>query len=578
MIYTKKVICLVMALAAAVYLFGCSREEGGRTSDQGQPAAEPTAESAQTQPSAQAAASDSLLSHSEILAHTEHNQTLPRTKAEPKEAEAFDLYLVNTQGLEGFTFRGSSVTDYQNGLQCVFDAAYDMFPSSAIGAYALSYQDAQTGQTTDTLSWYKADSTETFRRSSQSAQFYQGNVLPQEGAISALFQSGQTPFRSEALTVLVSNFAEPGFNLNTLSSGIEHYFDANADSAAAIIGFRSEFQGKLYIPENDGGYYGSTFYIEDYAGSVPVYIVVVGPEASVDAYTQTIAKYMNNKDIRYSTACYRNNVYEQIQAPPLSFTIISDEKAKKIAEPIWSSFNTGTMTFNDPGTAFATTFAGVETRGAVQQDNGDTGKSTQVSLISDNYDGSSQYSCDYTLYVYNRDTDTWENAGKNANSVVELELSRQQGEQVDQIEGQTITVLAKGVTQYYLAARLNFDDSSPLSRDNIYRLEVRIQMNRDNPDAYSDAANTELKSFGISSREYYESAMKTGALLAPNREWTATMMPDDREDAQEAFAHTPNLDSLLTSLEDLENKYVSHDVQVEYVDILFNLPDAQSRR
>ena len=26
MIYTKKVLCLVMALAAAVYLFGCSRD------------------------------------------------------------------------------------------------------------------------------------------------------------------------------------------------------------------------------------------------------------------------------------------------------------------------------------------------------------------------------------------------------------------------------------------------------------------------------------------------------------------------------------------------------------------------
>ena len=94
---------------------------------------------------------------------------------------------MNVQALEGFTSRGSGVTAYQNGLQSVFDAAYDMFSPNAIGAYAMSYRDSQTGKTTDTLSWYKADDNEAFRRSIQGSQFYHDNVLPQEGAIASLF-------------------------------------------------------------------------------------------------------------------------------------------------------------------------------------------------------------------------------------------------------------------------------------------------------------------------------------------------------------------------------------------------------
>ena len=56
------------------------------------------------------------------------------------------------------------------------------------------------------------------------------------------------------------------------------------------------------------------------------------------------------------------------------------------------------------------------------------------------------------------------------------------------------------------------------------------------------------------------------------------MTTDDRVAAQTAFAHTPNLDSLLTSLEGLESKYVSDEILTEYIDILFNLPDTQARR
>lgn len=576
MIYIMRVLSLILAFSTALSLCGCSRDGGRKSPHTTESVIADTAQIAQA--ASNSDSSSELLFHRDIMAHTEHNQNLPTTKPEPRKAEAFDLYLANVQALEGFASQGKGVSNYQNGLQSIFDAAYDMFSPDAIGAYALSYQDSQTGQLTDTLSWYKANDNEDFRRSSRSAQFYHDNILPKEGAIASLFQGGKTPFRSDALTVLVSNFAEPGFNLNALSKGIEHYFDENSFSAATIIGFTSEFVGKLYIPENDGGMYGSTFFVQNYTGQVPVYFVVVGPEESVNTYTETISKYLDNQDIDHRTVCYRNSVYEHIQAPPLSFTIIPDNKAKKITEPIWSSFNTGALTFNDPGTAFAATFAGVETRGAIQQENGDTSMSTQISLVSDNYDGVSQYSCDYTLYVYNADQQTWENAGKNANSVVELELSRQEGVQTDEIEGQVITVLADGVTQYCLIARLNFDEGSPLSRENIYRLEIRIRMNRENPDAHSNAGNTELKQYGITSTEYYRCAMHVGALTAPNRTWTATIPMTDRENAQFAFAHTPNLDSLLTSLEGLESKYISDEVMVEYVDILFNLPDAEARR
>lgn len=387
--------------------------------------------------------------------------------------------------------------------------------------------------------------------------------------------------------MIVSNFAEPGFNLTPLSKGIEQYFDSYEQSAACVIGVSSDFRGDsqnkgatMAIPNNNERFSGSTFYVTRYIGKAPFYMVLVGPEGNVKEFSETFFKYLDNANVDYSASLYSNTVYNQIVEAPLEFEMVLDPKAKKATPPVLSSFNTGVAQRNEDGTAFASTYSGVETRegraarGEEQEEAvGSVTTSTQISLLSKNYDGSAKYTMDYQLYVFDEASQTWQDAGKNAQKMVHITMEEKNGELKEELGTQEYVILAGGRKEIYLSALLDFSENSTLTRDKMYRLEIRLHLCRDNPAPVS-GINSELDRFNIDNATYYAQIAQLCDLAEPNKTWRIS--EDDH--ASRALPYTPNLDSFLLSLENLEGKYRPNNDVVEYVDLVFNLGGNTSKR
>ena len=397
-----------------------------------------------------------------------------------------------------------------------------------------------------------------------------------------LFQLNDTPFTGDGLTMLVSNFVEPGFDLSALSLGIEEYFDDYEESAACLIGFTSSFTGEFHIPKENMSKKSSTFVIQDQdasKGEVPFYIMLVGPEASVVSFAESLCKDLDNRSIEYNHGgMYTNSVYRQIVEKPLEFKLIGDRKEKKAHRDLLESYNTGMMTQHPEGFAFFTTYSGIET-----VDNG-TGEgdvavatSSQVALISSNFDKNAEYTYETELFKYNEGTDSWEPTNKNEATKVHVTLEEKQGELVEVLYEEPNVILAPGVREMYLSAKLDFADKTVLSRDQIYRLEVRIYLNRQNPDAASASDPEALAGMSISAEDYYREIKR----LYSNNEGSQwkDRTPYYLKSVAQALACTPELSAFLGRLAELEAKYQHTEEEVvEYIDFVFNLYDESSRR
>ena len=131
-------------------------------------------------------------------------------------------------------------------------------------------------------------------------------------------------------------------------------------------------------------------------------------------------------------------------------------------------------------------------------------------------------------------------------------------------------ILAPGRKEMRISARLDFDTASSLYREEIYRVEVRLNLNRKNPNAESSASGTNLKEYSIVRADYDIAVNKLSDGWGKTKIWTAS--PQLHESLQKVLVRTPNLVDLLTSLEQLEEKYQDESEMIEYVDLVFNVP------
>lgn len=561
-------------LLLSMLLTGCA---GERTGNPGSSMADGNGISTQESAAAPADGSWSLESDSAVVAHAEHNDRLKEKKA-PRIAEKFALYVENTEGMAGFVPPNSS-TGYVESIQAIFDTVNRDYEMSA------NYL-TRTGGAGE-LTWTNAAMDDGFKYDLLSTKFYENNVLTNPGPLANLFRDGATPFEEDSLTMLVSNFAEPGFNLTPLSKGIELYFDNYEQSAACVIGVSSDFRGDdwyggadMAIPNNNDKFEGSTFYVKDYNGKAPFYMVIVGPEESVNSFSGTFFKYLDKAGVDYSASLYSNTVYDQIVEIPLEFEMVPDPKAKKATPPVLSSFNTGAAQSSEKGMAFASTYAGVETRegraprGAEADENAvSVTTATQISLVSKNFDGTAVYSMDYQLYVFDQASQSWVDAGKNAQEMVHITMEEKDGELKEELGTHECVILASGRREIYLSALLDFSENSALARDKMYRLEIRLHLCRDNPEPVS-GINPELDRFSISNAKYYDEIAELCDLTKPNKKWR----PSEEDHASASLPYTPNLTSFLLSLENLEGKFRPDNDVVEYVDMIFNVGGNTSKR
>lgn len=544
---TKRIFCL--ALTAAMLLCGCGRR--------GAPAGDGSAEKASAAvPAAKTASGLEIRSDSVIQGHLRSNSSLS-TERNVREADTLHFYIENTETMEGFV-SPNVTTDFKESIQSLMDVAYNSFPQ--MDAHMLVYSD-DIGE----LEWERTDLDKKFIRKLQNPTLYHGNTLPEVSPLEALTWEAEDPFEENGLTVIVSNFVEPGNDLNALAVEIESYFDKYENSSACLMGITSRFEGTFHIP-SDGGK-KTTYCIQDFSGDAPFYMVMVGPEDAVNQTAQNLADRLRTKGITPAYSIYSNNVYAQILAEPLNFDVIGDLKSKKAPSYTIRSFNTGELYEDDAGNAYYSASLGrVETLDSTSHGNVST--STQISVMSKDYDGVSEYNWDFDLYTYDEATKQWTEAGKNALARTEVAVQTEQGMLTDELSEEPI--LASGRKEIRVSARLDFGSGSPLSRNQIYRAEVRLYLNRENTEAASDAAGSGLREYSIVRADYDAAVNKLSSGWGGSKIWTAS--PALQKGAQEVLLKTPNLGDLLTSLEQLESKYQDNSEMIEYIDFVFNVP------
>lgn len=564
----KRMLSLLLAAALVLSLCGCGRDSGG-------PAPDPESGegSGLPQPVAEADSSHVMHNDTEISSHVKHNARLKEPRKPARTADSFDLYVTNAETMEGFV-TGNIIGQYQEAVQGAFSVAGSQFDT--LNGYAMEEQPNMPGS-----QWVRQEMDQSFLMQVLSREFYDGRPMAASGVLPTLFQSG-TPFTENGVTMILTNFVEPGFDLSALALGIEDYFHSYADSAACVIGFTGEYNGDLYIPRQEKSKQDPTFRGVGCKAELPFYMVLVGPQTSVRNFTEALYKDLESRDVDFkSSNLFTNTVYEQILEQPLDFEVIGDRKVRS-ATTLLSSYNTGNMTQDSSGYAYYTTDNGVETSDYSNVESGIAIKnSSQIALFTTNYDGSAQYSFDTTLYTYNADTKTWTEASKNAATKAHFSMENMRGVVYDGIGKNEDDIgpmlLAAGRDELYCSAVLDFSDGVTLTRDQVYRLEVRIRLNRSNHDAASEAAGSKLAQMSISSAEYYAPLQQMlnddHRLEEGNFKWFGYTEP-----AEKVLRKTPNLNAFLNRLAELEDAFRDAEETVQYLDFVFNLSGEKSKR
>lgn len=552
-VHGKRLFCVV--LSAIMLLSGCGRRQtsGGEGATQ--------KESGST-PVVKVASNLEIRNDSVIQSHLENNRNLSTERVE-READTFHFYIENTETMEGFV-TANVTTDFQESIQSLMDVAYNSFEK--MDAHMLVYADD-----IEELEWERVELNKQLIRKLQTQALYTGNVLPEVSPLEALTWEAESPFEENGLTVIVSNFVEPGNDLNALAVEIESYFDEYENSAACVMGITSHFEGNFHIPY-DGGK-NTTYCITDFVGEAPFYMVIVGPETAVRETAQNLEERLLTKGIAPTYSIYTNNVYAQILAEPLAFDVIGDLKRKKAPASMIRSYNTGELYEDDDGNAFFAASSGrVETLDS--DANGGISTSTQISLMSKDYDGVSQYNWEYTLYSYDATMKKWVEAGKNALSRSMVTVRQENGLLTDDQSDEPI--LASGRKEIRVSAKLDFSSTSSLHREQIYRVEVKLYLNRENSDAKSSAKSSGLMNYSIVRADYDAVLNKLSDGWGNTKIWTAS--PGLHASVQKVLLRTPNLSDLLTSLEQMESKYQDDSEMVEYIDFVFNVPSEESEK
>ena len=573
-----RVLSLLLALAMVLSLCGCS---GGRRPTEPAADGDINVIEDQTRPTISSEEADKYMHNDPaVAAHIAHNKAVDPTTPPDRQASEFHVFVTNTETMKGFVDAKNQVTDYLDGLQSAFTAAHEMYQNNL-------FSHSMVREGSGGLHWGEArEMTDLVTQEIQAPSFYEGNVLPADGALAPLFRSGETPFQDDALTLIVTNFVEPRFDLNSLTVGIEKYFDEYTQSAACIIGFTSYFEGNFHIPQHASSGSRSTFFIENFKGEVPYYMVVVGPEADVKAYTEKMFKHLDTKKVSYSYEHFSNNVYEEHFSQPLVFDVIPDVKAQKLPYNTPFSYNTGTLTEHAEGSAYFATYANVETRDGTERKKAGRGEteptvpddavkisnSSQIALISRNYDGVSSFQYETALYVYNKDTKNWQEAGKNAELMVNATLTPVSGEWKVPVVDKEYVILADAREEMYAAVQLDFGTDDILSRDEVYRLEMKIHLNQEQGSKGNGANGSGLSAYNTDNTTYYavRDDLARGLLSSGDYRWTA-LYQNEKDAVTPVVGKTPNLESLLISLRQLEGKYKTHTEMYTYLDFVFNI-------
>lgn len=123
-----------------------------------------------------------------------------------------------------------------------------------------------------------------------------------------------------------------------------------------------------------------------------------------------------------------------------------------------------------------------------------------------------------------------------------------------------------------ISTKLDFSNTSPLIREQIYRVEVKLYLNRKSTDS-NGGMGSNLDTYSVTRAEYDAAIDRLPDGWGSTKIWTAA--PALHKRLIPILARTPNLSDLLTSLERLETKYQDDRELIEYVDFVFNVPSEE---
>lgn len=544
----KRVISMLLLCAMLLSLCGCQQRSSGTEANQAEPVPAQHLDGSDL--------SEVYKNDPVITGHTRNNQNLS-TKREKRSANAFRLFIENTETMAGFV-NFDRTTIYQSSLNCLMDV---MSSYSDMDAYMLNHE----------VVWEPVKLDGHFRSSYLAKDFYTGRKLPQESPLKELSYLGEEAFPENTLTVLVSNFIEPRYDLNGLSNQIDSYFSKYPYSAACVVALTSEFKGDFHIVTNAGKV---TSTLTNFEGEAPFYMVMVGPEQDVRDAVENLSNRLAQFDIDCSYCTYTNSMHQQILLEPLHFDVITDSQRRKAPTDTICSYNTYGVDEPNSGGYFAKYEGRVKTLDAPPQRpeeykdeiySDEISTSTQISLISTDYDGTTQYGWDYELYMLDPQRGDWIPAGKNEKFYTEVSMTPVNGPLEDDFAAKTI--LENG-RQQLVQVKLRFRNGSALSRDQIYRVELRLHLNQDGNEILR-VDSTDLNAYSISRQDY-------DAVMGVYRgffDWNQYL--NHRSKVQNVIRRTPNLSAFLTSMEQMADKYRDETEMVEYLDFVFNVPSAE---
>ena len=581
----RSVLSVVLLLSLLLSLSACSRSErggstrgGGRGEtresvkldekpDKNDKKEEKTQEKAASTPSL-AMTPEVFGADPALAVHKADNAALYTASASARKADAVQLYFENTTSLQRF-FNSKLVNAFSLGVRNVYSAVNRYFDNSQLSCYALDTVEGRTR-------WVRLASDDNTRSNTQTKAFYafeNGST----NYLGLLFDDHTVTFGKDSLNVVISSFTEPAFDLSGFGQGLDRYMADNPGSAVCLYGALSSVEAHdLQVYRFDKAANEPDFTILDFSGSLPFYILAAGPEESVRAFDTAMDELMRSSSVTFRRSVFSNGVYTQLQAPPLALALVADPKLKSGSGEILQSYNTGTLTEDPDGNIYCATYAGIETKDD-RNSSANLSYSSRIACVSKNLDTADGpfYSADFTLYAYDAESQSWQPCDKLASSRVELICRPLQGSSP---EGSAI--LAAGDEQLYISAKLDFSADSPLDRSTMYRVEVRLKLNYENPDPVSEGNVGSIRDLCISDMDYYRALndlrVSSGFHKSYIKAWEYSS-GEKKESAKAALMRTPNLESLLSTLEKAEHYVPETADRIEYIDFIYNLKDTNSR-
>lgn len=567
----KRLVSILLLGAMLLSLWGCQQ----RTA--------PESKGEQARLSAQSSADfQELLENDPVLQNHIRNNRGLSTQRDTRTAESFRLIVENTESMAGFV-SANETTAYQNSLNYLMTVMAGFTKKNAVDALMLQ-TDTQSGQAV----WTQTALDSSLRARLVAPGFYTKQKMSLVNQLEELTYLEQPAFPENGITVVVSNFIEPQYDLSGFTSLIKEYFDAYPYSAACVMAVRSLFQGDFYISRNS--LKDPAKRLENFDGVTPFYLVMIGPEQDVRDAEEDMRSRLTDGNVEFESCLYSNSMNQQVLREPLHFGANEVLDTRKALSTTVSSYNTGGQLLEeDSGTVFAA--RNQERVETLDMDNDNkVSTSAQIALLSTDYestvrdlqacdyyyhdgkqwipdpdfddgeDSFSPYGWDYEVYVLDSQSGEWTVAGKSEKSCMEVVLKT-----VDMQTWNDNGEVRDNVQQL-ARVRLQYHAASALSKEKIYRVELRVHLNEPN-DSVQRIDSEALEDYCTTSQQYDKEMTIYG------KRWNFENMTMANRGVRSVLQRTPNLKTFLTSMENLAKSYQDDTEMTEYLDFIFNIPN-----